>query len=50
MTSFTEKSLAEDYLVDQLRARGWKLVPADELERESLEEPLLTDNPIFHSK
>jgi len=39
---FTEESLVEDYFVEELEKRGWKFVPADDLERESLEEPLLT--------
>jgi type I restriction enzyme, R subunit len=42
MAGFSEKSLAEDYLDNQLQLRGWKYVAADDLERESLEEPLLT--------
>jgi len=41
---FTEKKLVEDYLVDRLIEKGWRFVPADELERESLEEPLLIPN------
>jgi type I restriction enzyme R subunit len=43
---FTEKSLVEDYIVKKLQDKGWKLVPADELERESLEEPLLIPNLV----
>jgi len=42
MPRFSEKSLVEDYFVEKLREKGWKVVSADELERESLEEPLLT--------
>ncbi len=38
---FNEKSVVEDYIVDELVKKGWKYVPADELERESFEEPLL---------
>jgi type I restriction enzyme R subunit len=32
----------EDYFVEKLHEKGWKFVSADELERENLEEPLLT--------
>ena len=39
---FTEKSLVEDYFVERLREKGWKFILTDGLERESLEEPLLT--------
>jgi len=42
MPLFSEKSLVEDYFVQKLRNKGWKFIPADNLERESLEEPLLT--------
>ncbi len=46
MPKFDEKSLVEDYFDKALQARGWKSVSADNLERESLEEPLLTANLI----
>jgi type I restriction enzyme R subunit len=46
MPLFSEKSLVEDYFIQKLQERGWKFVPADNLERESLEEPLLTPNLI----
>jgi len=46
MPLFTEKSLVEDYFVQKLQEKGWKFIPADDLERESLEEPLLTANLI----
>ncbi|NWF86924.1 HsdR family type I site-specific deoxyribonuclease, partial [Candidatus Bathyarchaeota archaeon] len=39
---FSEKSLVEDYFVQKLQQKGWKFIPSDNLERESLEEPLLT--------
>jgi type I restriction enzyme R subunit len=39
-----EKALIEDYLIQKLQEKGWKFVPADELERESYEEPLLLTN------
>ncbi len=41
MTGFSEKSLVEDYLVKRLQEFGWKFIPAEQLERESFEEPLL---------
>jgi type I restriction enzyme R subunit len=46
MPKFTEQSVVEDYIIDQLVAKGWKFIPADELERESLEEPLLIPNLV----
>lgn len=42
---FTEKSAIEDYLIEKLQSKGWQFVPADELERESLEDPLLLSLP-----
>jgi type I restriction enzyme R subunit len=42
MPRFSEKSLVEDYFVEKLQEKGWKFVSTDELERENLEEPLLT--------
>jgi type I restriction enzyme R subunit len=48
MPLFDEKSLIEDYFVEQLQKRSgklWKFISADELEREAQEEPLLT--PAF---
>jgi type I restriction enzyme R subunit len=41
MEKFTEKSLIEDYIIKQFQQKGWRFVPADALERESLDEPLL---------
>ncbi|MDI6655781.1 MAG: HsdR family type I site-specific deoxyribonuclease, partial [Candidatus Hydrothermarchaeota archaeon] len=46
MPTFTEKSAVEDYFVKRLQEKGWRFVPADELERESFEEPLLTNNLV----
>ena len=46
MPLFSEKSLVEDYFVEKLEEKGWKFVPADNLERENLEEPLLTPTLI----
>jgi len=37
----TEKHLVEDYIIKKLQERGWNFIPADSLERESLDEPLL---------
>ncbi|MDH5690938.1 MAG: HsdR family type I site-specific deoxyribonuclease, partial [Candidatus Bathyarchaeota archaeon] len=42
MPLFSEKSLVEDYFIQELQKKGWKFIPSDNLERESLEEPLLT--------
>lgn len=42
MPGFNEKSVVEDYLVEQLQKKGWKFLPADELEREDYEDSLLT--------
>ncbi|MEM3577250.1 MAG: HsdR family type I site-specific deoxyribonuclease [Candidatus Bathyarchaeia archaeon] len=42
MPLFSEKSLVEDYIIQKLEEKSWKFVPSDNLERESLEEPLLT--------
>lgn len=36
-----ESSLVEKPLIEKLAAAGWKLVPADQLERDSYKEPLL---------
>jgi type I restriction enzyme R subunit len=44
MKSFDEKTLVEDYLVGGLQEVGWRFVPAAELERTDLEEPLLIPN------
>ncbi len=43
---FTEKRLIEDYIIQKLTEKNWKFVPADELERETLEEPLLIPNLV----
>jgi type I restriction enzyme R subunit len=50
MPLFSEKSLVEDYFIQKLQEKGWRFVPADNLERESLEEPLLTPNLIRELK
>jgi len=41
MERFTEKKLVEDYLIDRLREEKWKFIPAEELERSDIREPLL---------
>jgi len=43
---FSEKSLVEDYFVKKLEDKGWRFVSADDLERESYEEPLLIPNLV----
>ncbi len=50
MPRFTEKSVVEDYIVEQLGKKGWDFIPADKLERDSLEEPLLINNLIRQIK
>ena len=50
MKKFNEKSAIEDYLVEKLKEKGWKFVPADELERESFEEPILLSLPRLLEK
>jgi type I restriction enzyme, R subunit len=45
MPLFNEKSLIEDYFIEQLQVRSgrrWRFVGTDELEREATDEPLLT--------
>jgi len=44
--TFIEKRLVEDYILEKLTEKGWKNVPAGDLERDSLEEPLLIPNLI----
>jgi len=39
--SSPEKKICEDYIIKRLEERGWKFVPADSLERETYDEPLL---------
>jgi len=46
MPVFSEKTAIEDYIVEKLQDKGWRYVPADELERESYDEPLLVNNLI----
>lgn len=42
----TEKRLVEDYIIEKFDDTGWKFIPAEDLERESLEEPLLQSNLV----
>jgi len=46
MARFDEKHLVEDYIIEQLENIGWRFVPADKLERESYEEPLLVSTLV----
>ncbi len=46
MPAFTEKSLVDDYIIQKLIEKGWRFVPANELERESFSEPLLLNNLV----
>jgi type I restriction enzyme R subunit len=46
MAKFDEKHLVEDYIIEQLKNVGWRFVPADQLERESYEEPLLVSTLV----
>lgn len=43
---FMEKKLVENYILQKLCEKGWTNIPADELERESYEEPLLIPNLV----
>jgi len=43
---FREVHLVEDYIVQRLQEKGWRFVPADDLERDSYEEPLLIPNLV----
>jgi len=43
-----ESLLVEDPFVEKLKANGWTLTPADQLERESYREPLLV-NPLIRA-
>lgn len=46
MSTFTEKSVVEDYFIEKFREKGWKFVSADDLERDSYDEPLLIPNLV----
>lgn len=46
MSKFDEKML-EDYIIKKLQKdKGWTFIPANELERDNFEEPLLTANLV----
>jgi len=46
MGGFDESSAIEDYFVKHLQNNGWNFLPSNNLERESLDDPLLTSNLI----
>ena len=46
MAGFNESSAVEDYYIKQLQTNGWTYVDPNDLERESLDDPLLTKNLI----
>ena len=46
MVTFTEKKLIEDYFIKKLEEKGWRFVSADDLERDTYEEPLLIPNLV----
>ena len=46
MPSFSEKIIVEDYILQKLIEKGWKFVPADNLERDSYKESLLVPNLV----
>ena len=46
MVAQIEKTAVEDYLVEKLQEKGWKFISADDLERDTYEEPLLIPNLV----
>ncbi|MDD3726377.1 MAG: HsdR family type I site-specific deoxyribonuclease, partial [Candidatus Ratteibacteria bacterium] len=50
MERFDEKGVIEDYLVERLEEKGWRFVPSDELERESLDDVVLLSLPRLLKK
>ena len=50
MPRFNEKSVVEDYIVEQLQSKGWAFVPGNALDRDNFEEPLLIRNLIKQVK
>jgi type I restriction enzyme R subunit len=50
MPRFTEQSVVEDYYVEELQKRGWTFVPANSLDRDGFDEPLLLRNFIRQIK
>ncbi|GCC11308.1 hypothetical protein IPdc08_01359 [archaeon] len=49
MDTFSEETLEND-MVEKFQQKGWRFVPASELERDSLEEPLLLSSLIMSIK
>ena len=48
--TFNEKNLVENYIIQKLEAKGWKFISAENLERESYEEPLLVPSLVKNLK
>jgi type I restriction enzyme R subunit len=46
MKMFSESLIVEAYIVKKLEEKGWRFVSADDLERDSYEEPLLIPNLV----
>ena len=46
MKKFSESLIVEDYIVKKVEERGWRFVSADDLERDTYEEPLLIPNLV----
>ncbi len=46
MPLFNEKSLLEDYFVQELQNKGWRFIRTVDLERENAEDPLMTPTLI----
>src|SRR3989344_673328 len=46
MPRFNEKTVVENYLIDQFVNSGWSYIPANKLDRDTFEEPLLLRNLI----
>jgi len=42
MPRFNEKSVVEDYFVEELQKKGWTYTPGNELDRDTFDEPILT--------
>lgn len=50
MPRFNEKSVVEDYIVEQLQSKGWTFVSGNALDRDNFEEPLLIRNLVRQVK
>ena len=50
MKGFREANIVEDYIVQRLQEKGWKFALAEELERDSFQEPLLIPNLVRNLK